>query len=340
MRNAVIVDCNYGSVSLENQEYIKHEYEKNGINLRLAHYTTPQEILDNCKDADAILGTGNPPITKEVLEGLPKLKVVQRFGIGVNSIDLEAATKTGTLILYMPGFCVQELALHASALILNLLRNVSFYDRNIRNGQWPKAQGYIPRNPKDLVLGLYGFGGSARPLYDIFYHGFGTKVITCDPYVKKDIKENYDVEIVSFDELLARADILSIHAPLTAETRHIFNREAFVKMKKEAMIINISRGGLIDQEALTWALDHGEIRFAGLDVFEQEPLPASNPLVHQDQAILTCHSAFYGDHAQKNQIQWTIDLVDSVLNKKCIRKTYIANKDVTSKINGFQIMED
>lgn len=339
MWNAVIVDRDYGSISLENQEYIKQQYAKNGINLRLAHYRTPEEILENCKDADAILGTGNPPITREVLEGLTNLKVVQRFGIGVNSIDLKAADETGTLILYMPGFCVQELAIHASALILNLLRNVSFYDRRIRTGQWPKAEGYVPRNPKDLVLGLYGFGGSARPLYDIFYHGFGTKVITCDPYVKIDIKENYDVEIVSFDELLNRSDIISIHAPLTEETRHIFNRKAFSKMKNDAMIVNISRGGLIDQEALAWALDSGQIRFAGLDVFEQEPLPASDPLVHNEQTVLTCHSAFYGDHAQQNQLKLSIDLVDSVLNKKCVKKAYIANKNVTSKIEGFQTIE-
>lgn len=339
MWNAVIVDRDYGSVSLENQEYIKQQYANNGINLRLAHYRTPEEILENCKDADAILGTGNPPITKEVLEGLPNLKVVQRFGIGVNSIDLKAATDAGVLILYMPGFCVQELAVHAAALILNLLRNISFYDRRIRMGQWPKAEGYVPRNPKDLVLGLYGFGGSARPLYDIFYHGFGTKVITCDPYVKKNIKENYDVEIVSFDQLLKRSDIISIHAPLTKETYHIFNRDAFIKMKSDAMIVNISRGGLIDQEALTWAIDTGEIRFAGLDVFEEEPLPVTDPLIRSEQAALTCHSAFYGDHAQQNQLRLSIDLVNSVLNKKCVKKAYIANQDVTSKIEGFQAIE-
>lgn len=137
MWNAVIVDRDYGSISLENQEYIKQQYAANGINLRMAHYRTPQEILEHCQDADAILGTGNPPITREVLEGLKNLKVVQRFGIGVNSVDLEAANKAGVLILYMPSFCVQELAVHASALILDLLRNVSFYDRRIRMGQRP-----------------------------------------------------------------------------------------------------------------------------------------------------------------------------------------------------------
>lgn len=339
MWNAVIVDRDYGSVSLEKQDYIRKEYAKNGINLRLAHYKTPEEILENCKDADVILGTGNPPVTREVLEGLPNLKVVQRFGIGVNSIDLKAADETGTLVLYMPGFCVQELATHAAALILNLLRNVSFYDRRIRRGEWPKAGGPVPRSPGDLTLGLYGFGGSARPLYHIFRHGFGTKVITCDPYITKDIKEHYDIETVPFDELLERSDIISIHAPLTPETHHIFGRGAFARMKNDAMIVNISRGGLVDQEALVWALDSGQIRFAGLDVFEQEPLPQSAPLTQSEQTVLTCHSAFYGDHALQNQIQLSIDLVDSVLNRKCVKKVYIANREVTSKMEGFHAID-
>ena len=106
-------------------------------------------------------------------------------------------------------------------------------------------------------------------------------------------------------------------------------------MKKDSMIVNIARGGLIDQDDLNWALDHEEIRFAGLDVFETEPLPANDPLIRNEQAVLTCHSAFYGDHAQKNQIQLSIDLVDSVLNKKSIQSVYIANKGVKSKIDGF-----
>lgn len=139
MWNAVIVDSNYGSVNMENQKYILQQYEQNGICLRIEDYTTPEEIIAGCQEADAILGTGNPPITREVLENLPKLKLVQRFGIGVNSVDLEAATEADTLILFMPGFCIEELANHASALILNLLRNVSYYDRGIRKGEWRKS---------------------------------------------------------------------------------------------------------------------------------------------------------------------------------------------------------
>lgn len=339
MWNAVIVDRDYGSVSLEKQKELQHKYAENGINLRLEHYKTPEEIVAGCQDADAILGTGNPPITREVLEGLPNLKVVQRFGIGVNSVDLEAAKETGTLILYMPGFCVQELAVHASALILNLLRNVSYYDRGIRQGEWRKATGPVPRNPKDLTLGLYGFGGSAKPLYHIFYHGFGTRVITCDPYISKDIRENFDVEVVSFDELLAQADIISIHAPLTNETRHIFNQDAFRKMKKDAMIINISRGELIHQDDLTQALANHEIGFAGLDVFETEPLSAESPLAKMDNAVLTCHSAFYGVNAQSNQLRLAFELVDSVLNNHCVSAKYIANRGVVSKVEEFNIID-
>ncbi|SNT26167.1 D-3-phosphoglycerate dehydrogenase [Anaerovirgula multivorans] len=337
MWNAVIVDRDYGSVSLEKQKYIKEQYAQNRINLRLEHYPTPDEIIANCKDADAILGTGNPPITRDVLEGLPNLKVVQRFGIGVNSVDLEAATREGVLVTFMPGFCIQELALHATALILDLLRNISYYDRGIRKGEWRKAKGHMPRNPKDLTLGLYGFGGSARPLYNTFYHGFGTKVVTCDPYIDKNIRENYDVEIVSFEELLKQSDIVSIHAPLTEETHHIFNYEAFKKMKSDAMIVNISRGGLIDQEGLVRALNEGEIRFAGLDVFEQEPLNSDSALVSNEQTVLTCHSAFYGEQAQKNQIQLAIELVNDILNRKTVKRMYIANKEVKSKIDSLTI---
>lgn len=147
MWNAVVVDKNYGSVSPENLAKIQDAYKAKGVTLRLEHYSTPEEIIAGCQDADAILGTGNPPITKAVLESLKKLKLVQRFGIGVNSVDLGAASVNGVLALYMPGFCITELAVHATALILNLSRNIGYYDRGIRKGGWRKATGPLPVNP-------------------------------------------------------------------------------------------------------------------------------------------------------------------------------------------------
>lgn len=337
MWKAVIVDRDYGSVSIEHQKKLQSEYAQRGIDLRMEHYTTPEEIISGCKEADAILATGNPPITRDVLESLPNLKLVQRFGIGVNSVDLKAAEEAGVLVLNMPGFCLDELALHASALIFDLLRNVSFYDRGIRQGEWRKARGPVPRNPGDLTLGLYGFGGSAKSLYNIFHNSFATKILVYDPYINDSVKNDYDVEIVSFDELLTNCDIISIHAPLTPETRHIFNKSAFEKMKSDAILVNISRGELVKQDDLIEALENNEIGFAGLDVFEQEPLPADSPLTKSDRVVLTCHSAFYGLRAQQNQLKLALELVDYVLNQKFAPRRYIADRGVTSKIPDFTV---
>jgi D-3-phosphoglycerate dehydrogenase len=336
MYKAVIVDRDYGSISIDKQHLIKEEYNKNGIKLALNHFKTPEEIIENCKDVDIILGTGNPPITREVIESLPNLKIIQRFGVGVNSIDLEAATEHGVLVLFMPGFCASELAYHSIALAMSILRNVVFYDREIRNGEWPKAKGPVPRDPKNLVLGLYGFGDSAKPLYNIFKHGFGSRVIANDKYINPETLTDYDIELVEFEDLLRESDIISIHAPLTNETRHIFNKNTFKLMKNDSIIINVARGPIINEEDLIEALENNEIGFAGLDVFESEPLEENSKLLTMDNVVLTAHSAFYGDGAQKNQIQWSIDLVDQAINHKKINNKFIANKDVTSKIEGLR----
>jgi len=328
MFKAVLVDRDYGSVSLRNQEYLKSEYAKKNIELRLEHFTKEEELIENCKDAEALLCTGNPIISKKVIESLPKLKLVQRFGIGVNSIDLEAATRNRVTVLNMPGFCVKELATHAAALILSLLRNITYYDRKIRKFNWPKAKYYKPEDLSNLTVGLYGFGGSARELYKIIHNGFGSKFIVHDPYIDNSITGDYDIELVSFDELLKRSDILSINAPLTDETRGVFNKDAFSKMKNTAMIINIARGELINEEDLIEALENGEIRFAGLDVFQTEPLPKESKLRKMDNVVLTCHSGFYGVESEKNQIRLAKELVERAFLKNEIPTKYVANKDV------------
>ena len=339
MWKACIVDSQYGSMSQEQLSTLVSHYRQVGVDVTLVHYPTPEEIIANCGEMDAILCSGNPPITRAVLRSLPQLKVVQRFGIGVNSVDLEAAREYGVLVLNLPGFCVEELAVHAAALILDLLRNIGYYDRGIRQGIWRKAKGFLPPSPKDLTLGLYGFGGSARPLYRIFHHGFQTKVIACDPYITAGQLTGYDVELVSFDALLARSDIISIHAPLNEETRHIFNYAAFQRMKPESAIINIARGPLICQSDLIRALQEGEIRFAGLDVFEEEPLPADSPLIQMDNVVLTCHSAFYGVNSRANVDRMVVELMDLIVNQHTIPRKYVANLGVRPKMAGLVLTD-
>lgn len=331
MFKAVLVDRDYGSVTLENQQYLKNEYAKSNINLSLHHFKSEDELIKNCIDAEVLLCTGNPLISKRVIESLPKLRLVQRFGIGVNSIDLEAATNNGVTILNMPGFCIKELAAHATSLIMSLLRNTSYYDREIRKFNWPKAKFFKPEDLSDLTVGLYGFGGSAKELYNIIHNGFGSKFVVCDPYVKSSVLDEYDIELVSFDEMLEKSDIISLNAPLTDETRGIFNLEAFKRMKNTAMIINIARGELINEDDLVYALENGLIRFAGLDVYETEPLKQDSKLRNMDNVILTCHSAFYGIKSENNQINFAKELVKKALLENEVPKFFVANKAVIGK---------
>lgn len=333
---AIVVDKDYGSVTAEDLETVKEALEAAGIGLRLCHFTSEQEILEHCKGAEALLCTGNPPITGAVLEGLPDLKIVQRFGIGVNSIDLAAATRCKKIISYMPGFCVDELAAHAASMILGLIRNTVYYDRHIRNGEWPKGTYFVPKNVSQMTLGLYGFGGSARPLCRIFREGFGSRILACDPYVGEETKKEYsDVRFVSFDELLKQSDIISIHVPLNQETYHIFGEQAFRKMKQDAILVNISRGGIIDQEALADALEQGNIRGAGLDVFETEPL-GNDRLKEMENVILTPHSAFYGEGSKQRQIAWASELVKKALREETMEKRFVANKEVCGRMPEFK----
>ena len=236
---AICVDKDYGSVSAAELNQVQKAYAKVDIELVLQNYNTEDEIIEGCKGADVILATGNPPITRKVMTALPELKFIQRFGAGVNSIDLDAASDLGKVVLNLPGFCAKELADLATAMIMGLIRNTVYYDREIRKGNWPKCQYLLPGDVRTMTLGLFGFGAAGRSLYDIFHGGFGTTVISCDPYISDEVKRQYpDVEFVSFETLLTRSDIISIHVALTPETKYVFNRDAFRKMKSTAMIIN------------------------------------------------------------------------------------------------------
>ena len=332
---AVVVDKDYGSVTAEELAEITHAYQKAGIELVLKHLSNEEEIIQGAQGAIAILGTGNPPITRHVLESLPELKFVQRFGVGVNSIDLDAAADCGKIILNIPGFCAKELADLAAAMILGLVRNTVYYDREIRRGNWPKCQYFLPPDVRNMTLGIYGFGSAGQNLCKIFQGGFGTKVIACDPYLPKEVAEQFpSVRFVNFEELITESDILSIHVGLTPETHHIFNKDTFCRMKPTSMIINTARGPIIDQEALTWALSVGEIQYAGLDTLEAEPIAKDDPLLQLDNVILSPHSGSYGIGAKQAQIQTVCTLIPQAITKHTIPARNVANKAVLSKDVG------
>ena len=307
-----------------------------GGTLRFENYSGEEEIIDGCRDSEIVLCCGNPPITENVLKNI-KGNLIIRNGIGVNSVDLDAATKLGKIVCNTPGYCTEELAMHATGLILACIRNIGFYNNAVKKGEWPKGKGPSPRRLSGMTLGLFGYGSSARMLSEIFARGFHSRVIAYDPYVDYDKVSEGMVEAVSFENLLKESDIISIHVHLNEETYHIFKEETFKKMKNDAIIINISRGGIISEEDLIKALESGEIRGAGLDVLEKEPVLPDNPLLSMDQVVMTPHSAFYGIEADENSHIIVADIIKNYCNGIMPIK-FVANKDIIRKLDNIDFV--
>lgn len=253
-----------------------------------------------------------------------------------------AMMNTSCALLVPPLFIpvVQAFGMNTTtAMIMGLIRNTAYYDREVRKGNWPKCQYLLPPDVRELTLGLYGFGLVGRHLHDIFHKGFGTRVIACDPYVSQAVKDQYpDVEFVDFDTLVQSSDIISIHVILTPETTHVFNREVFKRMKNTAMIINTSRGPVIDNDDLAWALETGEIRYAGLDTVEHEPLPENDPFKRLDNIIVNPHCGSYGVGSKKTQISMVCRLIPEAVGAGKLPGRCVADKGVLSQNTGYEFI--
>ena len=268
--------------------------------LRMAKSSSPEDILAVAKDADAILVT-YAKLTRELLMQLTKCKAIGRFGLGVDNIDLVAAAEKGIQVNYVPDYCIHEVSDHTLALLLALARKVPQSNKLVQSGRWEVPPLTPMHRLAGRVLGLVGFGNIPRMLAPKA-QALGLKVVAYDPFAKAELFRDAGVESVSFDQLLAMSDFVSVHAPLMPETRGLMNASAFGKMKKGAMIINTARGPLIDEAALLAALDEGQLGGAALDVITTEPMPKDSPLLGRDNLILTPHTAFYSVEAL-NELQ-------------------------------------
>ena len=262
---------------------------------RMANSASADDILAVARDADAILVT-YAKLPGELLRQLKNCKAIGRFGLGVDNIDLPAAKELGIAVNYVPDYCLREVSDHAMALLLGLARKVPFSNKLVQSGRWEVPPIVPLRRLEGQTLGLVGFGNIPRALTPKA-KAFGFKVLTHDPFVKTDALAAAGVEGVSFDELLARSDFVSVHAPLLPSTRGLMNAVVFAKMKKGAYLINTARGPLVDEPALIAALDSGQLGGAGLDVVTTEPLGKDSPLLGRDNVILTPHTAFYSVEA-------------------------------------------
>jgi D-3-phosphoglycerate dehydrogenase len=262
---------------------------------RMAKSPAADDILAVARDADAILVT-YAKLAGDLLRQLTRCKAIGRFGLGVDNIDLTAAKECGIAVNYVPDYCLREVSDHAMALLLALARKVPLSNRLVQSGRWELPPITPLRRLDGQTLGLIGFGNIPRVLAPKA-QAFGLKVITHDPFVKPEVLAKAAVEGVSFDDLLARSDFISVHAPLMPATRGLVNAAAFAKMKKGALVINTARGPLVDEAALVAALDSGHLGGAALDVVTTEPLAKNSPLVGRDNVILTPHTAFYSVEA-------------------------------------------
>lgn len=223
---------------------------------------------------------------------LPELKVIGRYGVGVDTIDLDAAEERGITVVNVPDYGTQSVADHAIALALAVVRNLPKLERVARASSMDAGQGAPIHQFVDMTFGVVGFGAIGRALAEKA-RGVGFQTIVTDPMIPAGTAEVDGFEVVSFEDLLTRSDVISIHSPLIPATKHMFNDETFAKMKDGAFLVNTARGGVVDTDALVRALESGKLGGAGLDVLEVEPVPADHPLTTLDRVILTPHAAFY-----------------------------------------------
>ncbi len=262
-----------------------------GVELRPGQCRSEEEILALARDADAVLNC-YARMTAWVIEGLRRCRIIARYGIGVDNVDLAAATRAGILVTNVPDYCVDEVSDHALALLLALARQIVVADRGVRGGAWDVGAHAGIRRLRGQVLGLLGFGKIARALASKA-QALGMAVMAHDPYVPADAVVRHGVRAAGLDALLREADVVSVHVPLSPETRGLVGERELARMKPTAVLINTSRGGIVDEKALAAALEAGRLAGAALDVLGQEPPPPDHPLRLAPNAILTPHLAFY-----------------------------------------------
>ncbi|QJD82110.1 C-terminal binding protein [Cohnella herbarum] len=291
----VITDSNFTSDQSEREVLAGA-----GLTLERFNAKTIEEMKEAGKDATAVLVQFSPA-PREVLESWKSCKLIVRYGIGYDNVDVQAATELGITVCNVPSYCLDEVADHTASLLLSGLRKIVAFDASVRRGEWNVEKVAKPiRKFDESIIGLVGFGRiGARVAARM--RPFGFEIMAYDPYLSEDKATELGVKkAASLRELLSVADAVSLHSPLTAETHHMINEQSLSWMKPNAWIVNTSRGGLINTVDLARALLARKLDGAALDVFEREPLEADHPLRQCANVILTPHAAYYSDASIDN----------------------------------------
>lgn len=287
----VILDCNFPDVEIE-----RRVLAEVGADVTLAQCRTEDEVIAAAHDAEGAI-VQYAPLTRRSLGGLAAMKVIARYGIGVDNIDVAAATDLGIWIANVPGFCAIEVSDHTVAMVLALSRRLFVLDRSVRDGEWETVR-TIPmvRRLSEETLGLIGFGRIGR-LVARKASALGMTVLCHSPNTTPALAAEHHAERVEAGEIFDRSDYVALLCPLTPQTRHVVNAQSLARMRRGSFVVNVSRGPLVDEPALIAALESGHLAGAALDVFAKEPLPMDSPLRRLPNVILSPHGAFYSQRS-------------------------------------------
>jgi D-3-phosphoglycerate dehydrogenase / 2-oxoglutarate reductase len=286
----LVTDAEYESLDIEAEVLTAAGHE-----LVSASCRTPEEVIEAGVGIDAFL-VQYAPITADVFEALPQLRLVSRYGVGVDAVDAEAARKQGVWVCNVPDYGTTEVALHAVAMLLALLRNVAGHDREVRAGHWDyHLGGQLPR-PSSLTLGVVGLGRIGRMTAERAGPWFGA-VVGYDPYLP-DAAWPDGMERLDLEDLFARSSAVTLHLPLTEDTSGLVGTGLLAGMPSGSYLVNTARGGLVDLDALLEALQNGQLAGVALDVMPVEPPPKDHPLRTHPRALITPHVAWYSEEAE------------------------------------------
>lgn len=320
----VVTDYEYSTLAPEEEVLSTVD----GVEFIAKQCQTEDEVIEAAIDAVGLINQ-YAPITRKVIESLPNLRVVARYGVGVNTIDVDAATENRVLVCNVTDYCMDEVSDHAFALLMACARKVVLLNQAVKSGNWDFKVSIPIYRLRGRVLGLIGFGRIPQSLA-LKAQAFGMKVVAFDPFVPKHVADKLQVELLELNTLCGQADFVSVHAPLTDSTKGMIGTEQFKAMKKEAFIINTSRGPVINEQALITALEQGEIAGAGLDVVEEEPIQDHNLLLKMDNVILNPHVAWYSEEAQLELKRKTAQNVADVL--RGYYPSYLFNDQVKDEV--------
>jgi D-3-phosphoglycerate dehydrogenase len=262
-----------------------------GVELRPQQCRSEEEIIALTQEADAILNC-YAKITARVIQNLRRCRIIARYGIGMDNVDLAAASAARILVTNVPDYCIDEVSDHALALLLALARRIAAADTAVKGGAWDVVGHAGIRRIRGQTLGVLGFGKIAKALTSKV-RALGMKVLVYDPYIEPELVSQNGADAVTLEQLLAEADVVSIHVPLSPATHNLIGKRELSQMKPTAFLINTSRGGIVDEQALALALKEGKLGGAALDVLSTEPPPRDHPLRQAPNMILTPHLAFY-----------------------------------------------